>query len=87
LSLRFGGEEFAAILPFTTDSHEALAIAERMKACVRKIAVRGPPITISAGLALCCHSAHTSYSLVEAADQALYRAKRAGKDRVVLSDL
>lgn len=83
---RFGGEEFAAILPFTNDIREAVAIAERTRATVAKIA-SGGQVTVSVGVALCGDAACTPHSLVEEADRALYRAKRAGKNQVAVNDV
>ncbi len=80
---RFGGEEFAVILPFTNDPREAVKIAERIRAGVTKIKSNGQRITVSAGVALCDGSAQTPYALVERADRGLYQAKRSGKNKVV----
>jgi diguanylate cyclase (GGDEF)-like protein len=84
---RFGGEEFAVILPFTNDQDEALGIAERIRSGAARMTGSGPSITISAGLALCDGITQTSHALVERADRALYRAKRNGKNQVVVSDV
>lgn len=84
---RFGGEEFAAILPFTNDPREAFKIAERIRMGVANITAQGQQITISAGVALCGGVTHTSHSLVERADRALYRAKGTGKNKVVVSNV
>ena len=83
---RFGGEEFAAILPFTNDPDEAFKIAERIRTGVAKITARGQRIGISAGVALCGGVTHTSRTLVESADRALYRAKATGKNKVIVSN-
>jgi diguanylate cyclase (GGDEF)-like protein len=83
---RFGGEEFAVILPFTNDPREAREIAERVRSGVMKMPCGGNKITISAGVALCGGSTRTPRSLVEKADRALYQAKSSGKNRVVLSE-
>lgn len=84
---RFGGEEFAVILPFTDDPQEAFAIAERIRTGVLGIACEGHPITISAGVALADGPTETSAALVQRADRALYRAKRAGKNKVIVSSV
>lgn len=83
---RFGGEEFVAILPFTNDPAEAVRIAERIRAGVAAIPCGEQQITISAGVAACA-SSDTARSLLERADRALYRAKRGGKNQVVLNAL
>jgi diguanylate cyclase (GGDEF)-like protein len=83
---RFGGEEFAVILPFTNDPREASGIAERIRLATMNTPRSGRRITVSAGVALCDGSTRTPRALVERADRALYQAKREGKNRVVLSD-
>jgi diguanylate cyclase (GGDEF)-like protein len=79
---RFGGEEFAVLLP-TTDADAALVVAERLRAA---IAARPWPlgtVTASFGVATARPArAESAARLVEQADQALYRAKRAGRNRV-----
>lgn len=80
---RFGGEEFAAILPFTARSVEALEIAERIRAQTMTIMCGGEGITISAGVAVCDQGMRSPRDLVASADRALYEAKRNGKNRVV----
>jgi diguanylate cyclase (GGDEF)-like protein len=84
---RFGGEEFAVILPFTNDRREAFEIAERIRADATKITCHELKLTVSAGVALCDDHAHTSDALAAKADRALYRAKRKGKNAVVVSDV
>jgi diguanylate cyclase (GGDEF)-like protein len=84
---RYGGEEFAALLP-DTDLQAALVVAEGVRAAVKDLAVphAGAPggvMTVSLGVAVawpCPGSVSTG--LVQAADAALYAAKRAGRDRV-----
>ncbi len=88
---RFGGEEFAIILPHTTGTMAAL-VAERILAAVREFVFLGEDIrrrlTVSAGVAT--YPSHPAISspdaLVRAADRALYRAKEQGKNRVVVDD-
>ncbi|HVT69452.1 MAG TPA: diguanylate cyclase, partial [Trebonia sp.] len=84
---RYGGEEFALILP-DTDQAGALRLAERLRAAVAELIIDTPRdgpsrITISAGLA--AHlpgSAATAADVVAAADRELYAAKRAGRNTV-----
>lgn len=82
---RYGGEEFAVILPLT-DSHEAGEIAERMRIELAQLQLSdGSKVTVSIGVASCGKKTRTFQDLVEKADAALYRAKRKGKNRVVLN--
>jgi diguanylate cyclase (GGDEF)-like protein len=84
---RYGGEEFTLILP-DTDQSGGLQLAERVRAAVEALTIptprEGPSrITISVGLA--AHlpgSSATAADTVAAADQALYEAKRAGRNTV-----
>lgn len=85
---RFGGEEFVAILPATA-LPEALAIAETLRAHVEALRVApGPgkppvPLTTSIGVACWLAGDESPERLVRRADEALYRAKAAGRNRVV----
>ena len=84
---RFGGEEFAVILP-ATGREEALAVAERLRAAVAGINLPhgGSPWgiqTISIGVAtMVPNNAESAMSLLNASDTALYCAKRLGRNRV-----
>ena len=82
---RWGGEEFAVILP-GTDLEGAAQVAERIRVALaeREItSVDAAPLHVTASFGVAASGATTTVQqLVEAADEALYRAKRAGKDRV-----
>jgi len=82
---RFGGEEFAVILPLT-DVHEACVIADRLKMELAERLPGGRTLTVSIGVASCGEKAGTYRDLIEKADAALYQAKRSGKNRVVVAD-
>lgn len=77
---RFGGEEFAVVLPHT-DPPEARAVAERLRAAI-SAAPLDPKVTVSVGVASYPDDAASADDLVRAADEALYASKRAGRNRV-----
>jgi len=84
---RYGGEEFAVLLPHT-ERPGALRTAERIRAIVEAnpVAVEDfhVPVTVSVGVATGNGELPETFNvLVDAADQALYRAKREGRNRVV----
>jgi diguanylate cyclase (GGDEF)-like protein len=80
LLARFGGEEFAVILP-GTGMQEALARAETMRAAFDRDSF---PTTVSVGVAAAIPSAERSPTdLLRDADTALYAAKRQGRNRVI----
>lgn len=85
---RYGGEEMAVILP-DTDAAGALVLAERLRAAVAGSAfVAGNEtltVTASFGVATMPLNASSVHELIEAADRALYQAKREGRNRVVQS--
>jgi len=82
---RYGGEEFAVLLP-DVDSRTAVAVAERLRLAVAATPVptrSGPlDVTVSLGLASLTDADRSLESLLARADQALYRAKDHGRDRV-----
>jgi diguanylate cyclase (GGDEF)-like protein len=88
MAARYGGEEFAIVLPHTNGSM-AVRVAERIREAARQfvfLADENPThMTVSAGVATYPSSAGVDSpdALIRIADQALYRAKQAGKDRVV----
>lgn len=78
---RWGGEEFAALLPHT-NLEEALHTAERLRRAVEGETLDGSgSITISGGVAV-CHAGESAQDLVARADRALYRAKQGGRNRI-----
>jgi len=83
---RYGGEEFLVILPDCC-LESAAAFAERLRLSVSNDCIDTPegmiPVTISFGVAAYCKDRmKDAYSLVKAADEALYRAKVNGRNRV-----
>jgi diguanylate cyclase (GGDEF)-like protein/PAS domain S-box-containing protein len=86
---RFGGEEFVVILP-TASLENAKSRAERLRSKLRELTVlhRGQSlgaITMSVGVAAVPEHGTSPKAVLEAADAALYRAKREGRDRVMLA--
>ena len=81
LVARYGGEELAAVLP-RANLQNALAVAERFRSAVESAAWPRRGITISVGAATLTRAVTGAPALVEAADAALYRAKRAGRNCV-----
>ncbi|MDF1686036.1 MAG: two-component system cell cycle response regulator [Parvibaculaceae bacterium] len=87
LPCRFGGEEFVVVMP-DTDVAFASSIAERLREQVADVAFEIPDgsridVTVSIGVASTDGPEDTVEALLERADQALYRAKREGRNRVV----
>ncbi|THC46685.1 GGDEF domain-containing protein [Massilia sp. Mn16-1_5] len=90
VAARYGGEEFAAILPDTT-AEQAAGVAETIRLDVAKRRLAHAPaavkdhVTLSIGVASFSKDGlHEPALLIEAADKALYAAKRGGRDRVVV---
>ena len=79
---RYGGEEFALILP-ETDMAAAVQSAERLRASVASRLRQDVQLTISVGVACFPNQEQTVAALVRAADEALYSAKAKGKNCVV----
>jgi diguanylate cyclase (GGDEF)-like protein len=88
---RYGGEELAVVLP-GTDLEGAYNLAERVRAGIEELALPlldgegALRVTASFGVATLPGSADDMRELVAAADEALYRAKRAGKNRTVRAE-
>lgn len=81
---RYGGEEFIILLP-DTSVQQAYDIAEWFRIKIGKnVSPTGKPITFSAGVASFPETQNVT-TLIEAADEALYRAKRTGRNRVVIA--
>ena len=84
MAARYGGEEFVIVLP-QTDGGTALAVAERIRAAVEGAPWPLRPITASFGVAALRQGVESSGDLIARADQALYQAKKGGRNRVALA--
>jgi len=91
---RFGGEEFAILLPHT-DAAEAAQVAERLRAAIPRIAIPGggpvkpvpSGVTVSIGVAVSAGATRDLVEFLATADHALYQAKNTGRNRVhIISD-
>jgi diguanylate cyclase (GGDEF)-like protein len=94
---RYGGEEFGIILPETPigttpkdrsspDGMNAVAFAERIRKEIESMTVNGNSITVSIGIASFPQHGTSPDELVKSVDDALYRAKSRGKNRIVIAE-
>ena len=84
---RYGGEEFLVILP-NTNANQAQHLAENWRVHVEQAQVfakhQAVTITLSAGISIYPDHGSTAFNLIQAADEALYQAKAAGRNQVVM---
>jgi diguanylate cyclase (GGDEF)-like protein len=83
LVARYGGEEFALVLP-RCDQHGAVLVVERVNRGLRSMDGL-ENVTVSAGVASLPSNAGSGRDLIDAADEALFESKHAGRDRWTLS--
>jgi diguanylate cyclase (GGDEF)-like protein len=96
VAFRQGGEEFVVLLP-ETDAYGGAIVAERLGAAVRDRPVpidpRRPelgdqvPVTVSIGVAVYPEHGGDAQQVLDAADEALYAAKKAGRDTYRLAEM
>ena len=79
---RLGGDEFAVLMP-ETDAPLADAAAKRLVVGLRTVFKGTPTVTASIGVVSCAATDASTDDLLRRADQAMYDAKKSGKDRVV----
>ncbi len=77
---RYGGEEFAVLLPHT-GGEGALIMAERCRRAVERVAWKDAPVTVSVGAATYVSGKSRNDELVSEADRALYAVKQRGRNR------
>jgi two-component system cell cycle response regulator len=82
---RYGGEEFSVVLP-ETDMAGALEVAERIRARIEGVDFPNRRITVSIGVAEFPRDAETTNEIIVVADEALYVAKRQGRNQVVRAE-
>ena len=100
IACRYGGEEFAVILPeaahvqggaaaerlrASIEARGASIVAERIRRRIESTPLDGKTVTVSIGVSSYPEHGEDTDSLVRAADEAMYKAKRAGKNRVAIS--
>lgn len=93
LAARYGGEEFVVVLP-ATDATGAREVGGAIRRAIRDVAIRhddgvaGDLVTVSLGIAVCTPLPDVQHDdLTRIADEALYAAKRTGRNRAVLVDM
>jgi diguanylate cyclase (GGDEF)-like protein len=86
VSARYGGDEFAVVLP-NTNKRGSLIVAQKIKNSIKNMPFRFKgeefEITLSIGIATYPENAPDNETLIEKADRALYESKEQGKDKVV----
>jgi two-component system, cell cycle response regulator len=80
---RLGGEEFLVLLP-DTDSEAAGHVAEKLRA---EVAMAPAPVSVTVSIGVASWDGETPEDLLQRADEALYAAKQAGRDRVLAATL
>jgi diguanylate cyclase (GGDEF)-like protein len=89
LAARYGGEEFIVLLP-NTSKPGAAVVAEKIRAAIaahefpKEQSQPGGDLTISGGVASYPYDGRTSAELIGKADEALYKSKRGGRNRITI---
>ena len=85
IAVRYGGEEFLLLMPGTPMAG-AMTVVERIRRSVQARADMAAPMTLSGGLACGVAGRDDPEAVFREADQALYRAKRGGRNRIVAAE-
>ena len=85
LAYRLGGEEFLVLLP-GANAGQAAVLAESLRETIAATRHGGLPVTMSFGVSASSPRSFDYEHVFEAADEALYAAKTAGRDRVCVAD-
>ena len=92
LAARYGGEEFVIVLG-STETKNAADLAEKVRSGIEEMKLPhefrkgGSLVTISLGVTGCCpDKTNSATELIKSADKALYKAKKEGRNKVVVSD-
>lgn len=80
--VRYGGEEFCIVL-MGADSYQAMTVAERIREQLNDCKPGGLSLTVSVGVATSGEPIEDLFEVLSKADEALYRAKRSGRNRCV----
>jgi two-component system cell cycle response regulator len=86
LATRFGGDEFVIVLP-EADLHVAASVAERLHQEVGKLKLEDRPLSVSLGVATWNKTYTTPEIFIDAADRAMYQAKRAEGEQVRIAKI
>jgi diguanylate cyclase (GGDEF)-like protein len=85
LSARFGGEEFVSVLTGPGEGAGAKVFADRVRESLRSLPFPWGPMTVSVGISTYRQGMSSPELVLAEADRALYQAKRAGRDRIVIA--
>jgi len=85
VAARYGGEEFIVLLPETNLTDASFKVAERIRKTIQKAPLiwqhQSIPVTVSLGAAILHPEDGSGDDVISRADEALYRAKREGKNK------
>ena len=81
---RYGGEEFLIIMPETT-LEGAVVLAERIRIAIESLQIAGIHHAVTASLGISFYSGESLLDFIDCADNRLYAAKNAGRNRVMYS--